>query len=104
LQCFECAQSIQDYLISQGIRGKRIQLYTGDSVGRDSYIYDDSVGGEAISANGYHVGIAVERGGQEIVFDNHHPDGVLREQWMGNLVFPGRLFYGQYFQVTEVEF
>jgi Papain fold toxin 2 len=73
-------------------------------VGRDSYIYDDSVGGEAISANGYHVGIAIERDSQDIVFDNHHPDGIAREQWMANLLFPSRLYYGVSFQVTELLF
>jgi hypothetical protein len=84
--------------------GKQIQLYTGDSVGRDSYIYDDSVGGEAISANGYHVGIAIERDGQAIVFDNHHPDGIAKEQWIANLLFPSRLYHGVSFQVTELSF
>ncbi|MFM9156483.1 MAG: papain fold toxin domain-containing protein, partial [Dolichospermum sp.] len=36
LECVECAQAIQDYLISQKIPGKRIKLYTGSAIGRNS--------------------------------------------------------------------
>ncbi|MHC5932589.1 papain fold toxin domain-containing protein [Nostoc sp.] len=59
LECVECAQAIQDYLISQGIYGKRIKLYTGSAIGRNSYIYDENVSGDAISVNGRHQGIAI---------------------------------------------
>jgi Papain fold toxin 2 len=90
--------------MTQGIQGKRIQLYTGDSVGRYSYIYDDSVGGDAISSNGYHVGIAVAIQNQETIFDNHHPDGIDRERWLANLVFPSRLYFNRPFQITEITF
>ncbi|NJK51664.1 MAG: hypothetical protein HC936_00830 [Leptolyngbyaceae cyanobacterium SU_3_3] len=100
----DCAQAIQDYLMAYGIPGKKNQLYTGDSVGRDSYIYDDSIGGDAISTNGYHAGIAVVIQNQETVFDNHYPDGIDRESWMANLIFPSRLYLNRPFQVTEVPF
>ncbi|HAX75462.1 MAG TPA: hypothetical protein DCY88_06460 [Cyanobacteria bacterium UBA11372] len=28
----ECAQAIQDYLVSQGIPGKQLKLYTGNAI------------------------------------------------------------------------
>lgn len=90
--------------MNQGIQGKRIQLYTGDSSGRDSYIYDDSVGGDAISTNGYHVGVAVVINGQTTLFDNHHTEGVSEDAWIANLVFPGRLYFNRSFQITESAF
>lgn len=104
LQCVDCAQAVQDYLMSQGIQGKKIQLHTGDSTGRDSYIYDDSVGGDAISTNGYHVAIAVVINNQETVFDNHHADGISQDAWIANLVFPSRLYFNRPFQITESTF
>jgi hypothetical protein len=104
LQCVDCAHAIQDYLMAQGIFGKKIQLYTGDSTGRDSYIYDDSIRGDAISTNGYHVGIAVVIQNRETVFDNHHPNGVDREDWLANLMFPSRLYFNRSFQITEIAF
>jgi hypothetical protein len=81
-KCVECASNIKDYLTSQGIPGKRIKLYTGYGRGRNSGIYDDSVPGEAISVNGRHEGIAIVINNIEIIFDNHHPDGLNREHLM----------------------
>ncbi|MBD2202390.1 hypothetical protein H6G33_36160 [Calothrix sp. FACHB-1219] len=104
LECVECAQSIQDYLISQGIAGKRIKLYTGSAIGRNSYIYDDSLSGDAISLNGRHQGVAIIINEVEIIFDNHHLDGLTREQWLGNLQFYNKLYSGQQFQITEENF
>ncbi|MBD1854071.1 MULTISPECIES: papain fold toxin domain-containing protein [Leptolyngbya] len=95
---------MQTYLITQGIRGQRIELYTGKSIGQDSYIYDDSIGGDAISTNGYHTGILILIQNQEIVFDNHHPDGLERTRWLANLMFPSRLHLGQPFQIMETPF
>jgi hypothetical protein len=71
---------------------------------RAQYIYDDSIRGDAISSNNYHVGIAVIIQNQETVFDNHHPDGIDRENWMANLMFPSRLYFNRSFQVTEIDF
>lgn len=45
-------------------------------MGRDSYIYDDSVPGDAISMNGRHEGISILINEIEMVFDNHHPNGI----------------------------
>lgn len=104
LKCVECAQAIQDYLISQGIRGKRIKLYTGDSTRWDSRIYDDIVPGEAISVNGRHQGIAIVINRIETVFDNHHPNGIPRNEWMANLQFHSKILFENQFQVTEEYF
>lgn len=104
LECVECAQAIQEYLISQGISGKRIKLYTGSAIGRNSYIYDESVSGDAISFNGRHQAIAIILNEVEIIFDNHHPDGLNREEWLPNLLFYNKLYYGQQFEITEEEF
>ena len=103
-KCVECASNIKDYLTSQGIPGKRIKLYTGYGRGRNSGIYDDSVPGEAISVNGRHEGIAIVINNIEIIFDNHHPDGLNREQWMTNLLFHGKLFNDLQFIVIEEDF
>ena len=101
LKCVECAGAIQDYLVSQGIPGKRIKLYTGDAIEWDSVIYDDSVPGEAISLNGRHEGIAIIINEVETIFDHHHPNGLPRDEWMANLQFHSKIFYGTQFQVTE---
>jgi len=103
-KCVECAQAIQNYLISQGIQGKRIKLYTGAATGANCYIYDDSIPGEAISVNGRHEGIAIFINNVEIVFDNHHPHGIPKKEWMNNLVFQGKIHYDQQFQVQEENF
>ncbi len=103
-KCVECAQAIKDYLISQGIEGKHIKLFTGSQIGRNSLIYDDSVPNEAISENGIHEAIVIILNGVEVVFDNHHPDGLPREEWMSNLQFHDRIFRNLLFQVTESEF
>jgi len=42
----------------------------------------DSVPGEAISVNGRHEGIAIVINNIEIIFGNHHPDGLNREHLM----------------------
>jgi rRNA processing protein Krr1/Pno1 len=102
--CVECAEAIKDYLIAQGIKGKHLKLYTGAATGANCYIYDDSIPGEAISVNGHHEGITIVINNIEMVFDNHHPDGVPRNEWMENLLFQGKIHYGQYFELREEEF
>ena len=104
LECVECAQAIQDYLVSQRISGKRLKLYTGSGIGRDSYIYDESVSRDAISIKGRHQGIIIIIDGVEMIFDNHHPDGITRNQWLANLLFYNKLYNGQQFQITEEPF
>jgi hypothetical protein len=104
LECVECAQEIRDYLISQGVRGKRIKLYTGEAIGWNSNIYDDSVPGEAISVNGRHEAIAIILNNVEIVFDNHHPSGLPRDEWMANLQFHDKILNNQQFESKEEKF
>jgi hypothetical protein len=104
LECVECAQAIKNYLINQGIHGKHIKLYTGAGIGRNSYIYDDSVPGDAISINGRHQAIAIVINEVEMVFDNHHPYGIPKEEWIENLQFYGKTHYYQQFDITEEYF
>ena len=91
-------------MLSQYIRGKRIKLYTGDAASWDSRIYDDSVPGDAISVNGRHEGIAIVINGIETVFDNHHPEGIPKNEWISNLQFHSKILFFQQFQVTEEYF
>jgi hypothetical protein len=72
-QCVETAQAIQEYLVSQNIKGKRIKIYTGTAMGWDANIYDDLLG-YAISVNGRHEGVSIIVNGLEIVYDNLHPN------------------------------
>ncbi len=67
-------------------------VHRGYGRGPNSGIYDDSVPGEAISVNGRHEGTAIVINNIEIIFDNHHPDGLNREQYMTNLLFHAKLF------------
>jgi hypothetical protein len=104
LKCVECASAIADYLISQSIHGKRIKLYTGDGASWDSRIYDDSISGDAISVNGRHEGIVIAIDCIETVFDNHHPEGIPKNEWLANLQFHSKILFGQQFQITEESF
>ena len=103
-KCVECASNIKDYLTSQGIHGKRIKLYTGEAIGWNGNIYDDSVPGEAISVNGRHEGIAIVINNVETVFDNHHSDGLPRDEWIANLQFHDKILNNKQFQTKEEEF
>jgi hypothetical protein len=103
--CVECAQALKDYLINQKIPGKRIKLYTGAGEDdRNNFIYDDNIPVEVISENGRHEGITIVINGEEMVFDNHHHDGLSRDVWMANLQFFGKIHLRQEFQVTEEAF
>jgi hypothetical protein len=87
---------MKKYLKSQKIPGKHIKLYTGSQLDRNAGIWDDSVG-LRISENGRHEGIAIDMGGVEMVFDNHHPNGVPKEEWLKSLVFDAKIFEGREF-------
>jgi hypothetical protein len=97
-KCVECATEIEAYLKEQGIHGERIILDTVKLVDEDSNIYDDShppkaeEDGYIISINGHHEGIAIKINGEEKVFDNLHPDGVPRQQWMNDLTYHSKVF------------
>lgn len=99
-QCVETAQAIQEYLVSQNIEGKRLKIYTGTAMGWDANIYDDLLG-YAISVNGRHEGVSIIVNGLEMVYDNLHPNGLPRGQWLDNLKFDGKLYLGKQFEITE---
>lgn len=100
LKCVECANQIEAYLKEQGIHGRRVKLDTTRQVREDDFIIDDSLpaSSDAISTNGHHEGIAIRINGEEIVFDNHHPDGVPAQQWMNNLTFYSKEYNGASFR------
>ena len=105
LQCVQCPLAIKNYLQLAGIPGKLIKINTqADLDYRNCFLYDDSIGGDAISETGYHEGIIVIIDGMEIVFDNHHPQGIAKVEWLGNFQFFGKIHLGQESIVTEENF
>lgn len=102
-KCVECAAEIETYLREKGIHGERIKLDAVKQVKEDDNIYDDSHPPKAapdyiISTNGHHEGIAIKINGEEKVFDNLHPDGVQKQQWMNNLTYYSKVFGGPDFR------
>ncbi|MBG1269706.1 papain fold toxin domain-containing protein [Nostoc sp. WHI] len=104
--CVECADEIEAYLREQGIHGERIKLDTTKQEAEDDYIMDNSlpVSADAISINGHHEGIAIKINGEEKVFDNHHSDGLTKEQWMNNLTFYSKEYNGASFRKSGYSF
>lgn len=88
--------------MQQGISGKRIKLYSGSSEKPLCNIYHE-ISQQNISTNGRHEAIAVEIEGEELIFDNLHPQGVTRAQWLQNF-YCAAMDMGEAFQVTETEF
>lgn len=86
-ECVPCAATIREFLVNQNISGKLIQLSTGSSSTSYDNIWDDSIG-QIISSNGKHEAIAVEIDGQELIFDNVHPEGIPRLDWMKKPTVP----------------
>jgi hypothetical protein len=103
LKCVECAKAMKTYLKSQKIPGKHIKLYTGEQRCLNDGIWDESVNMQ-ISENGRQEGIAIDMGGVEMVFDNHHPNGVPKEEWLKNLVCHDKIFVGREFIIDEYPF
>jgi large repetitive protein len=102
-KCVECAKAMKTYLKSQKIPGKHIKLNTRSQSGLDGGIWDDSIGMQ-IADNGRHEGIAIDIGGVEMVFDNHHPNGIPKEEWLQNLVFHSKITEGIEFLIDEKPF
>jgi phosphopantetheinyl transferase len=98
-ECVQCAQAIRQFLREKGITGKQIQLSTGS--GRKPYcnIYHEDLK-ENISQNGRHAAIAVVIDGEEVIFDNIHPQGISRRAWLSKLYSPIKDL-GRDFQVRE---
>jgi hypothetical protein len=101
-ECFECAAAIQQFLNTQQISGKSILLFTGNTKEPFCNIYHERLQTN-ISTNGRHAAIAVEINGQELIFDNIHPQGISRVDWINNLYCPIQDL-GATFQITETEF
>ena len=101
-QCKECRIAIQAFLIRQGKSGKVIKLYTGNEKGKYGNIYHDGLK-KNISTNGNHQGIAVIINNTELIFDNLHPQGINRQEWINNF-YCVAIDLGSGFQITEIEF
>lgn len=105
LQCVECALAIKNYLQLEGIKGKLIKINTQANLDyRNCFLYDDSIGGDAISENGYHEGVIIIIDGVEIVFDNNHPEGMPKREWLANFQFFGKIHLGQELVIIEENF
>ena len=78
LECVECADEIQQYLLSNGLHGKRIELQAVTNEGQKYYgiisLYSNQ---EAIiSQNGHHSAIMFGN----LVYDNINPNGIEYEK------------------------
>ncbi|MEM9276616.1 MAG: papain fold toxin domain-containing protein [Cyanobacteria bacterium P01_F01_bin.143] len=101
-ECKACAKAIQDLLTYQGISGKLIKLYTGREKGKYGNIYHEKLK-RNIATNGCHQGVAVEFSGVELIFDNLHPQGITRKEWLNNF-YCIAIDLGSGFEITEIEF
>ncbi len=102
LQCVQCAFAIKNYLQREEIKGKLIKINTQANLDyRNCFLYDDSIGEDAISETGYHEGVIVIIDGVEIVFDNHHPEGMPKKEWLANFQFFGKIHLGQELVIIE---
>lgn len=100
--CIPCSRAIKQLLIERGIPGKQIALDTGSQDPIYGRSYDDSIG-QLIATTGHHEGIAIKIDGEEIVFDNLHPEGMPKTIWRQNF-YSSILEVGREFQVTEISF
>ena len=101
-ECIQCATAIEQFLIAQNVHGKIVTIDTGSSKKPFGNIYHDRLQ-QNISTNGRHVAIAVEINSQELIFDNIHPEGISRSEWLNNLYSPIQDLGGD-FQITETYF
>ena len=101
-QCIACAAAIRSFLEQNGISGQLLRLSTGSTVWPYSNIYH--IGrDELISQNNRHEAISVILDGEEIIFDNLHPTGISRQDWLANFDSP-ILDAGQSFLTDEIPF
>jgi Papain fold toxin 2 len=101
-ECKACASSIQEFLIQRCIAGKKVKIYTGSAKGKYGNIYHDDLR-QNIATNGRHEGIAVKINGEELIFDNIHPEGIPQQEWLGKF-YCLALDLGGQFQIEEIEF
>ncbi|MBD2679884.1 MULTISPECIES: papain fold toxin domain-containing protein [Nostoc] len=100
-ECVPCAIVLRQFLIDRKISGKQISLFTGSTEDPFCNIYHERLQ-QNISINGRHEAIAVEIDGEELIFDNIHPEGIPRVDWINNLYCPAQDLGGN-FQITETE-
>ena len=100
--CFDCAETIRDFLIAQSISGRQILLSTGTTQKPFCNIYCDRLQ-QNISINGQHTAIALTINQQELIFDNIHTQGISKIEWVESFYSPIQDL-GQNFQITETEF
>ena len=100
--CFDCAETIRDFLIAQSIRGRQVFLSTGTTQKPFCNIYCDRLQ-QNISINGQHTAIALTINQQELIFDNIHTQGISKIEWIRSFYSPIQDL-GQNFQITETEF
>jgi Papain fold toxin 2 len=101
-ECVECARTLQNFLSNRNISGKRLILSTGTTKEPFCNIYHDRLQ-QNIAQNGRHEAIALIISQQELIFDNIHPEGISRVNWISNLYSPIQDVGGD-FQITEIEF
>jgi Papain fold toxin 2 len=101
-ECVDCASAVQQFLSTQNIPGTQIFLFTGSTQKPFCNIYCDRLQ-QNISINGRHTAIAVDIDGQELIFDNIHPQGISRVNWINSFYCPIQDLGGN-FQLTETEF
>ncbi|WP_445636670.1 papain fold toxin domain-containing protein [Nostoc sp. DSM 114161] len=70
--------------MAQNISGKQISLFTGSTEDPFCNIYHERLQ-QNISINGRHEAIAVEIDAEELIFDNIHPEGIPKVDWINNL-------------------
>lgn len=101
-ECVICAKAIKQFLIEKDVSGKHIKLFTGSIEEPFCNIFHEALM-KNISVNGRHEAIAVDINNGELIFDNLHPQGILRRDWLYNLYSPMNDM-GEDFQITEVDF
>ncbi len=101
-ECTTCADALRQFLIDHNIPGKEINLFTASIEDPFCNIYHEILQ-HNISINGRHYAIAVEIDGKELIFDNIHPEGISRVNWINNLYCVIQDLGGE-FHITETEF
>ncbi len=101
-ECVDCAAAIRSFLVARSLSGRQISLFTGSTIEPFCNIYHDRLQ-QNISVNGKHEAIAIEIDGQELIFDNIHPEGILRVDWINSFYCPIQDLGGS-FQITETQF
>jgi hypothetical protein len=96
LECYECAQSVIEFLQNNGIKYKIIQIKTIYS--DEDFVVSDRLMSQgindSITVNGKHYGIET----QGLVFDNLSISGMRREDWLDDFHCPS-----EQFDVKELE-